>query len=303
MHTHLSRRSFLIGVAGAAGVLGVAACSKSKGPIVVGNPKNATELNLLVTSGAVDGSSDQSVSVFEAGMDQRVAFVLAGKSGFLSPAPGSATLQVGPDEKHWGPAVPLDVHADTGASASTYLTATYRFATPGIYWLRATYQGQTADSPVVAIDQGAAKIPFAGQKMISTPTPTVADNRGVNPICTRTPMCPFHTQSLDVALTQHLPLALVFATPALCETATCGPVLDNVVAAAPPFAGKINFVHSEIFVSLSRDVPNTLAVLAYHLQSEPLMFLADANGTVVERIDGLFGKGEATAALSRLAGV
>ena len=101
-------------------------------------------------------------------------------------------------------------------------------------------------------------------------------------------------------MTMGKPIALVFATPLLCQTATCGPVLDNVVKAAPAFAGKVTFVHSEIFVTESRNAANTPAVLAYHLQSEPLMFLADAKGNVVERIDGLFGQAEVTAALSRL---
>jgi hypothetical protein len=101
---------------------------------------------------------------------------------------------------------------------------------------------------------------------------------------------------------QNTPVVLSFATPALCETATCGPVLDTLVKASSGLENKITFVHSEIFTALSRTAPNTPAVLAYHLQSEPLVFLADAKGTVVQRIDGLFGQGEIKAALSRLAG-
>jgi hypothetical protein len=295
----LTRRNFLIGAATA---LGAAACSKGTGVITVPN-NAAAQLNLLVSSGAGDGSNEQALSVFEAGVDQRVAFVLFGKTGALAPAPGSVTLQVSADEQHWGGPVPLVLHGDTGASATAYLSTTYQFPKPGNYFLRARYQGQTAESPVVVIDRSQALIPMAGQKMISTPTPTEADHRGVNPICTRPTDCGFHTQSLDVALTRNMPIALIFATPALCTSATCGPVLDNLVAAAAAYAGKINFVHSEIFVSLSRNVANTPAVLAYHLQSEPLLFLADASGTVVERIDGLFGKAEVNAALSRLATV
>ena len=94
----------------------------------------------------------------------------------------------------------------------------------------------------------------------------------------------------------------MFATPALCETATCGPVLDTLVQAAASFGTRITVVHSEIFTALSRNAPNTPAVLAYHLQSEPLLFLADAKGTVVERLDGLFGRAEVTAGLTRLVG-
>ncbi|MDQ6615630.1 MAG: hypothetical protein M3083_13045 [Actinomycetota bacterium] len=297
MNNRLTRRSFMIGAATA---LGAAACSKSRDVIRVGN-NNGPQLNLSVSSGAGDGPNEQTVSVFVAGIDQRVAFVLAGKSGPLSPTPGSVSLQFGRDDKRWGPPVPVDVHADTGAPvAGTYLATSYQFPKPGTYWLHATFQGQTADAPVVVIDRSVAMVPWAGQKMISTPTPTDADHRGVNPICTRTPECPFHRTSLDQALTQHLPIALLFSTPALCETRTCGPVLDTVVAASSPYAGKINFVHSEIFTALSRSSANTPAVLAYHLQSEPIMFLADARGTIVERVDGLVGQAEVAAALVRL---
>ncbi|HEX3540196.1 MAG TPA: hypothetical protein VHT75_07085 [Acidimicrobiales bacterium] len=294
MDSRLTRRTFLLGAAAA----GVAACSKNA---VIHVPQgNAAQLNLLLTSGATDGASAQAISTYEAGSDQRVAFVLAGASGFLSPAPGSVTVQAGADDKHWGPALPVEWHADTGAQASAYGTTTYRFPAPGTYWLRASYQGMTADSPVAVIDPKSAMIPRAGQKLIRTATPTDANHLAVNPICTRAQECPFHAVSLDAAMDMNRPLALIFATPALCETATCGPVLDTIVALSSQFAGKITFVHSEIFTALSRNAPNTPAVLAYHLQSEPLLFLADGTGTITERVDGLFGKAEATAALTRL---
>lgn len=62
--------------------------------------------------------------------------------------------------------------------------------------------------------------------MIAVPTPTIADARGTNPICTRQPQCPFHNVSLDAALKERRPLVVLFATPARCQTDTCGPVLD-----------------------------------------------------------------------------
>lgn len=301
MDPRLSRRQFLATAAVAAGTLGASACSHSTGAIHVGGRQDSSGLSLEVTSGAVDGPTDQDVSVFEAGIPQRVSFVLAGKSGFLAPSSGQVTLTLGPDEQHFGAPLPVQTYADTGAAATTYLVATTQWPKAGTFWLRGTFQGHTADSPVIVIDSAKARIPYAGQKMISAATPTFTNARGVSPICTRYPVCPFHEQSLDAYLQQNRPLALVFATPALCETATCGPVLDTVVNVSPAFTSKINFVHCEIFAGLSRNDANTAAVLAYHLQSEPVMFLADRTGTVVERIDGLFGKAEVTAALSRLA--
>ena len=296
MNPPLSRRAFLLGTAT---VFGAVACSKSPGVIKVGDPTAATSLNLLLTSGAPDGPTEQSVAVFVAGVDQRVAAVLRGTAQGITPAPGSVKLQVGNEQKQFGPGISPDIHSDTGATVTTYLTTTYRFPQPGTYWLRATYEGKTADSPVVVIDRAAAKIPLSGDPLISTPTPTTTDKRGVNPICTRTPPCDFHALSLDVALTQHLPIAVLFATPLLCQTATCGPVLDSLIAVSAPYAGKINFVHSEIYTDTTASA-NTPAVVAYHLQSEPVLFLADAKGVVTERIDGLFGKDEAAAGLARL---
>ena len=135
--------------------------------------------------------------------------------------------------------------------------------------------------------------------MISTPTPTFADSLGLKLLCTRQPQCPWHDVSLDVALAQHRPIALLFATPALCQTATCGPVLDQLLSLKAQFEGKVHFLHSEIYTDMTA-AHNVPAVLAYHLTSEPILFVAGADGVVRTRIDGLFGRGEATAALSQL---
>lgn len=298
MQPQLTRRSFLVG---AATLAGAAACSKSSGVIHVAGSNEAAQLNLLITSGAPDGPTSQNEAVFLSGIDQRVGLVLRGQSDFVAPGAGTVSLQFsGDDKKTWSRAVIPDVHSDAG-SATVYLTTTARFAGLGTYWVRATYQGLQADAPVIVIDPGTALIPYAGRKIISTPTPLVSDARGVNPICTRTPACPFHQLSVDDALTRHLPIALIFATPLLCQTAVCGPVLNTIVELAPQFAGKVNFVHSEIYTDVTGK-SNTPAVLAYHLQSEPVLFLAGADGVVTQRIDGLFGRAEALAGLSKLAG-
>ncbi|MDP9074283.1 MAG: hypothetical protein M3N98_08940 [Actinomycetota bacterium] len=287
MESSLSRRTFLLG---AVTLAGAAACSKGHGVIKVGGPNAAQQLNLLEVSGPD----------FYSGVNLRLAFGLSGQPAITNPAPGSVTLQFGTDEKRWGPAVPADIHTDAG-DAPAYLTTTYRFPNAGTYWVRAGYQGKTADAPLTISDPSAIQSPIPGRPMPSLPTPTLSDHRGVEPICTRSPICPLHNLSLDTALTKSLPVALLFATPLLCETRFCGPVLDTLLQASSPFGGKVQFIHSEIFTEPSRAAANTPAVLAYHLQSEPVLILADAHGVVTERIDGLFGLGEVTAALSRLA--
>jgi hypothetical protein len=295
----ISRRSFLLG---AAALAGSAACGSKSKPAAIKVPgpttsaavqgpttSPANQLNLLETSGPN----------FLAGLDQRMAFVLRGQSDFIA-LQGPVTLQFGPDQAHLGPALPTQAHADAG-TAPNYVTLTYRFDHPGTWWSRATYQGRTADAPFTVIEPGQSQIPYAGQPMISTPTPTMANHAGVNPICTRNPVCPWHDTSLDAALAQHKPLAVLFATPALCQTATCGPVLDQLLSLRSALEPKVRFLHVEIYTDMTAQT-NAPAVVAYHLESEPVLFLAGADGTVKQRIDGLFGHGEVSAAVQAIAG-
>jgi hypothetical protein len=251
-----------------------------------GGSKN--QLNLLSTW-----------SDYLAGVDQRLAFVLRGQDNFVRPDPGSVTLQIGPDISHLGAPLTVDTHLDADP-APPYLTTIHHFAAPGTYWARVSHQGKTADAPLTVIDPASTPVPVAGRPMISTPTPTVGDHRGVDPICTRQPQCPWHDVSLDTALAEHRPLAVLFATPALCQTATCGPVLDRLLELRSQFESPIRFIHSEIYTNMSART-NAPAVQAYHLEGEPILFLAGADRIVRQRIDGLYGRGEAQEALSRLA--
>ena len=207
------------------------------------------------------------------------------------------SVQFSTDQKHWSPAVAADIHADA-PSAPTYLTTTYRFPGPGTYWARAGYRAKTADAPITVVDQSATAIAVRRQ---TDGVPSDPDER--RPPRRRADLhpespCPWHTVSLDEALRQPRPIVLLFATPALCVSRFCGPALDTMIEASAPYRDKVQFIHSEIFTQPSRASANTPAVLAYRLQSEPVLYTADAKGVVVQRIDGLYGRGEATAALT-----
>ena len=296
MTSTFSRRSFLVGAATA---IGAVACSSSKptaasgasgSVITVPSGSGAkNQLNLLETT-----DPSQLVS----GIDQRVAFVLQGQQNFVRPD-SPVTIQFGPglDPSRLGPPMAAVIHTDSDP-APAYVTTTYRFPAPGDYWVRATYKGQSADAPLQGVISPAASlVPLPGKPMISTPTPTFSNGLGLKLLCTRQPQCPWHDISLDAALAQHLPIALLFATPALCQTATCGPVLDQLLSLKSQFEGKVRFIHSEIYTDMTAAV-NVPAVKAYNLTSEPILFVSGADGVVTTRIDGLFGRGEAAAALS-----
>ena len=127
-------------------------------------------------------------------------------------------------------------------------------------------------------------------------TPTTADARGVTPICTRSPQCPFHDQTLTQALATGAPVALMISTPQYCQTGVCGPVLDLVIEQSAVTPG-LQIVHAEVYVDPNGDggpAANGLtdAVSAYGLSFEPSLFVARADGTIVARLDNVFDRVE-----------
>ncbi|HUH07158.1 MAG TPA: hypothetical protein VML96_05045 [Egibacteraceae bacterium] len=117
------------------------------------------------------------------------------------------------------------------------------------------------------------------------PTPTVGDDLGYEAVCTQDPPCGMHEVSLDDALAAGRPAVVVFATPAYCQTAVCGPVVETVDQVRRDFdGGEAAWIHVEIY----RDAGRTLAdaVQSWELPTEPWLFTVGADGIIVDRMDG-----------------
>jgi hypothetical protein len=146
--------------------------------------------------------------------------------------------------------------------------------------------------------------PAVGQKMIPFDTPTVADPRGVELLCTRNPQCPLHDITLREALAAGVPVAFLIATPQFCQQAICGPVLDVLLGQKDAFPG-VKMLHSEVYPTVADAQPNALKVTevvsAYGLTFEPALYLAATDGTIVNRLDTIFDEAELHDALAKLA--
>ena len=118
------------------------------------------------------------------------------------------------------------------------------------------------------------------------------DDRGVNPICTYLPAaCSLHNITLTDALALGKPIAYLVGTPAHCSTGTCSPALEALLQVSQKLSGSMTFIHAEIYTDDTATVVAP-AVEALNMTYEPALFITDAQGIVIERLDAVFDADE-----------
>lgn len=85
------------------------------------------------------------------------------------------------------------------------------------------------------------------------------------------------------------PVALLMATPALCESRVCGPVTDVAVEVESEYRDRMTFIHQEVFVDNDLTKGLRPPLRAFKLKSEPWLFTFDQDGRVAGRLEGAFG--------------
>lgn len=246
-----------------------------------------------------------SASTFVVGEAARLPLGVGDSSGALvEDAPETLTFTI--EDAQSGEVVAEGIEVarrDTGLPRAYYPLA---FTTPAVGYYQAISEvdGEPVSAAFTVAEPDTIVVPRPGQPLPPTPTPTVDDARGVDPICTQDPPCPLHEVDLGTAL-GTTPLAVLVSTPAFCQTAICGPVLDLFVAARDA-APDVTFVHVEVYASadeVEAEGPQATlapAVDAWKLPYEPCLFLVAADGTVAERLDVIYDRDELAEALTRL---
>ena len=203
------------------------------------------------------------------------------------------------------------VAKDPDAAKSLYV-ADLEIKKPGDYAVLAVAKldGRLVATDPIYLGVGQpSPVPAVGQKAPVIDTPTVKSVGGdVATIDTRTPPDSMHDVNFADAVGKK-PIILVFATPALCQSRVCGPVVDIAEEVkAENRDSDAAFIHMEIY-NHNTIAPGCLdgtkldnqclrpQVLAYHLPTEPWAFAIDRHGKIVARLEGAFSKGELEDAL------
>jgi hypothetical protein len=197
---------------------------------------------------------------------------------------------------------------DPNAAKSIY-TAEIPFDKPGQYDMIgiARVAGKlvgatTPSAGVVVKKESGDPIPAVGARPPRIHTPTVAEVGGnVASIDTRLPPTSMHGVDFADVLGKK-PVVLLFATPQLCQSRVCGPVADVTEQVKASAGNDVDFIHMEVFRDNRIDRGVRPQMAAFHLQTEPWLFVFDRSGRVSTRIEGAFSERELEQAIAKATG-
>jgi hypothetical protein len=286
----MSRRAFL---ALAGGTVAVAACSSG-------------------SSSKSNDSIDPTMSAFRMEIEpyvspapQRFAYILTAGNGDFAGGPPT-TMSVRPPGGSWTAPVPATFMADGLSPRARGVYVVHLPLTRAGNWDgRVTIAGRETVELAFTVT-GHPVTPVVGAQGRSVVSPTVAKPLGTDPLCTRTDPdgraapCPLHTASLDQVIGKGTPVAVMFATPARCQSRYCGPVLEQLLSVQDTYASKVRLMHVEIYKNLTTS--DLVAATETWLGStgEPWLFGLDGTGKVLGRLSGAFATSEVTQLLDTL---
>lgn len=170
---------------------------------------------------------------------------------------------------------------------------------PGIYTLIVD-GGPPEGAAVQVLNATEVLIPLVGSQLPGFDTPTFDNHRGVEPVCTRTPKpCEFHNITLNEALALNKPIAYLVGTPSHCGTGTCSPALEALITVKKSIGDAMTFLHTEIYTD-DKATTVAAAVVALKMEYEPAIYITDASGKIIERLDAVFDAKEISAAIATL---
>lgn len=156
--------------------------------------------------------------------------------------------------------------------------------------------------------------PAIGAPAPTSPTPTATTAAQIATISSDTSPDPeFYKISEPDALAAHKPFVLIFATPAFCQSATCGPTLNLVKSVAADYKDRLTFIHVEPYklqtvngqlqpVFSEQNLPIPIdATNIWGLTTEPYIFVVGADGKVSSKFEGIASDPELRAAFDQVA--
>jgi hypothetical protein len=281
-------------------VSGASAPAKSDFPGTQG--RSLQELANSLTGGVEVGLAGSDYTVGR----NRLAFGVIDANGKFVYGKTAVYIAPSPDAKARGPYVaPADVlvtdppfRSKQAATETDLFAAVYGaevpFTKPGPWSvLTVTHSGGgmvAGPTQVKVIGKSADRIPTVGDAAPKVATDTLASAKGdESAIDTRQPPAPELHQKSFADVVGKKPVALLFATPQLCQSRVCGPVTDIALQLKQKYGDRVDFIHQEVYVDNDPSKGLRPPLRAFGLRSEPWLFVVGRDGRVTARLEGSFG--------------
>jgi len=133
------------------------------------------------------------------------------------------------------------------------------------------------------------RVPRVGERAPRVETDTLESVGGRRELLdTRVPPSDMHARSFADVVGER-PVALLFATPQLCQSRVCGPVTDVALQLRREYGDRVEFIHQEVYVDNDPSKGVRAPLRAFNLPTEPWLFVVDRDGRITARLEGSFG--------------
>ena len=262
-------------------------------------PENASGLEVILAT-----------TVLEVG-EQRLAFILASSKGLLKDADVTVTPvylgdgsgdgpEDGPEDGSAGAMLETSFHLWPYGVRGAYAT-NIEFDQAGPWRLDIDVSGAEASGlatlEIEVVDE--SPVPALGAMAPLSNSKTLDGVGAIEKLTTDySPDPDLYRISIAEAVAGPLPTVVVFATPAFCTTATCGPQVDAVTELKDAHTEEANFIHIEIYdnpeeiqgnldrARITETVDEWGLSALPHWFNESWTFILDAEGRVRGRFEG-----------------
>jgi hypothetical protein len=194
--------------------------------------------------------------------------------------------------------------SEAASGGSRIYVTRFALDRPGTYWVVVEpIGGQKTQAFRDLAVKPTTKAPQIGSKAIPSHTPTIRSEGGNLAALTtrRPPDLSLLRYSVAESLEAGAPFVVAFATPAFCESRTCGPIVDVVEAVGRRFARTgVRFIHVEVYEDNNPASGTNRWVKEWRLPTEPWIFLVGRDGRIKERFEGAVSVSELAQAVQRL---
>lgn len=183
---------------------------------------------------------------------------------------------------------------------------TVPFSKPGDYGAIAVVRrgGELlASSPVqIKVGKKGSGPPNVGDMAPKISTKTPADVGGdISKLTTRRPPIRSLVDTNIAKVQGSKPVVLGFATPQLCQTRVCGPVVDIMAQLQARYGEQVAFIQQEVYLDDNPSKGLRPQLVAYDLKTEPWTYVIDRTGRIAARFEGAFSAEELEAAVRGVA--